>query len=125
MRSRLSLRLGVLGILLVLACTQTSCAMLKAMGCVPEFSTDHFSEGSVGKLYAERVETTCGEWSQAIRVKSGTLPPGLALGYLDDKFGISGTPADAGTYAFTLEMVARPGIAKQYAEKNYSITIAR
>ena len=126
MGSHSVLRFGLFHVLVVLVmCSQNGCSFLNAMNCEPAITTDRFLDGSVGEPYAAGIGTTCGEWSQAIRVLSGTLPPGLELGYVEGKPGISGTPTAAGTYAFTLQMVVRPGVAKQYVEKNLSITILR
>ena len=125
MRSRFSVQWAVIGLLLVVQCSQTGCSFMNALNCTPEITTDHFAEGSVGAPYAERLDATCGEWSEAFRVRDGSLPPGLALvNTVDgDKVGIAGTPTQSGTFHFTIELVARPGIAKQYAQKSLSITI--
>ncbi len=39
-----------------------------------------------------------------MKVVSGSLPPGLALGEPDCEWTIAGTPAHAGTYAFTVQI---------------------
>ena len=53
----------------------------------------------------------------AFSVPSGSLPPGLTL-YSDG--GIRGVPTTAGTYTFTVSLVASSGSASQA----YSITIS-
>jgi len=106
-----------------MTCSLTSCSFLNAMNCTPEITNDHFSDGRIGEPYAARFEATCGEWDQAFRVQSGSLPPGLELAMVNGRAGISGTPTVAGTYGFTLEMVVRPGIARQFVTKDLSIRI--
>ena len=43
-----------------------------------------------------------------MKVASGSLPPGLQLGLPDCEWTITGTPAKAGTYAFTVQITPQP-----------------
>ena len=43
-----------------------------------------------------------------MRVTSGSLPPGLQFGEPDCEWIISGTPAQAGTYSFTVQITPQP-----------------
>jgi hypothetical protein len=48
-------------------------------------------------------------------VVSGSLPPGLQLGEPDCTFQITGTPTEAGTYAFTVQITPQPNSLGQPA----------
>jgi hypothetical protein len=43
-----------------------------------------------------------------MKVTSGSLPPGLQFGEPDCEWTVTGTPAKAGTYAFTVQNTPQP-----------------
>jgi hypothetical protein len=68
--------------------------------CNPRIRTDVLPDGTVGVFYKVKLDSDCSSWAESSWFLSeGTLPPGIAL--LTDG-EISGTPAAAGTFFFTV-----------------------
>jgi large repetitive protein len=72
--------------------------------------------GTVGQAYSAVFDTN-GTAPTTFSLSSGSLPPGLAL---ETNGTLSGTPIQAGTYAFTLNVIAANG----NASGNFSVTIS-
>jgi Putative Ig domain len=71
--------------------------------------------GNVGQPFAAGLSGTggptyygpeCSPYTMA--VTSGSLPPGLQFGAPDCEYIVSGTPAKAGTYSFTVQITPQP-----------------
>jgi hypothetical protein len=68
--------------------------------CNPRIRTDVLPDGMEGVFYKEQLDSDCSSWQESSWfVSDGTLPPGIAL--LNDG-EMSGTPAAAGTFFFTV-----------------------
>jgi type II secretory pathway pseudopilin PulG len=82
----------------------------------PEITTVFFHKGEEGIPYSAALAATGGSGAYTWTVLSGLLPPGLGL----TGSTISGTPASAGTYAFTLQITDGSG---RQDRSSLSITI--
>ncbi len=76
--------------------------------------------GTVGQAYTYQIQTSGGQPPIAYSLVSGSLPPGLTLGSTGL---ISGTPATAGSYSFTVRATDSCSTGAQTAEKTFSLTI--
>lgn len=88
------------------------------------FTTGSLPGGTVGSAYNQSIAASGGigptfTWS----VTAGALPPGLALGGTTRTATLSGTPTQAGTFNFTVQVAddGQPGVATAQA---YSVTVA-
>jgi len=84
-------------------------------------TTASLPNGTVGVAYSQIVAAMGGTPPYTWSISAGMLPPGLTLS--TSTGAISGTPATAGTYTFTV-MVTDLGAPQQIATKAYSVTIA-
>jgi len=79
----------------------------------------------VGGAYAQDFFLSGGAAPYTWSVKSGSLPPGLALtnpyGPSDNDSGLAGTPTTAGTYTFTMQISDYDGAQ---ATQQFSLTVA-
>jgi hypothetical protein len=87
--------------------------------CDPRIRTNTLPDGMVGVFYKVKLDSDCSSWYESSWfLADGTLPPGISL--LNDG-EISGTPAAAGTFFFTV------GLENTYsgdrAFKGLSLTI--
>ena len=82
----------------------------------PVVTTTSLKAGVVGTPYADTLEATGGDGSYTWSVSAGMLPAGLALSAGGE---ISGTPTEADTSPFTVQVES----AGQTAEKPLSITV--
>jgi hypothetical protein len=76
-------------------------------GCKPfehlDITTTALRDGKVGQTYADTIRTSGGSDPVSVRLFAGQLPPGIGLRPRDDYAVLSGTPALAGQYLFTVE----------------------
>jgi hypothetical protein len=117
---RTSLLLSVASLALI---TLWSMAALTGCGdnCNPRIRTDTLPDGTENVFYKEQLDSDCSSWTESSWfVSDGTLPPGIAL--LTDG-EMSGTPAAAGTFFFTvgLENVS----SGERSFKGLSLTISQ
>jgi hypothetical protein len=71
-------------------------------------------DGTVGKSYGVPLEARVGRGPYVWTFVDGELPPGLSFEHSDsDTAQISGTPAEAGTYRFTLHLEDADGYTTQ------------
>jgi hypothetical protein len=129
-------------VLIASAVTLASTATASATSSPPQVVTTYFGgtiypcsngtcaigPGTVGTQFAAAMDGTggppySGPESNAYQmsVVSGSLPPGLTLALPDAEWMIMGTPTKAGTYAFTVQIVALAGGPNGYQQ--FSITI--
>jgi hypothetical protein len=88
-----------LAVLVILACTQTR----PPLAFTPtELEGAHAGRPYLATISVQQNATPVG----AMSISSGELPPGLELTFLEgsDAGEITGTPAAAGTYVFTVEV---------------------
>jgi M6 family metalloprotease-like protein len=77
--------------------------------------------GAVGSAYSDTVKASGGSGSFAFSVSAGTVPPGLIL---DSQNGVlSGIPATAGTFEFTITAVSTVGTRTLNASLSNSVQI--
>lgn len=69
----------------------------------PVVTTSSLPDGRLGESYSATLEASQGDGSYAWAIVAGGLPVGLSL---DAGGGISGTPTDGGTFAFTVQVTS-------------------
>ena len=122
MRSRLKLLLITAS--LVAASLGAATSATAATPAPPTLITSNFAcsngvcevgPGNVGMSFAAGLDGTGGPAytgpecnPYTMKVISGSLPPGLQLGEPDCEWTITGTPTQAGTYAFTVQITPQP-----------------
>jgi hypothetical protein len=83
-------------------------------------SQSSLSGGTVGLAYSKQVQTSGGQAPISFSLVSGTLPSGLTLG--TNGF-ISGTPATAGSFTFSVRAADSCFSGIQTAQKNFTLTM--
>lgn len=90
----------------------------------PVITTASFGNGAVGQPYQQFVTSANGcpnlVASPRFSVVGGTLPVGLILQQLGDRWAVTGTPAQAGSFAFILAVTDPCG---RSSSANFSITV--
>lgn len=130
-------------LLTALGASASASAARAATAAAPVIQTSNFAcsggvcevgPGNVGMSFAAGLIGTGGPTyygpecnAYVMKVVSGSLPPGLVLGEPDCEWTIAGTPAHAGTYAFTVQIAPQPNNLGQPAgpsgTQRFTITI--
>jgi hypothetical protein len=93
-----------------------------AAGSAPSISTASLPGATAGSAYSQQLIGTGGVPDYSWSVSSGALPGGLSL---DPSTGlISGTPATAGGYTFTIALTDSASPTAGTASRAYTITVA-
>src|SRR5215831_502078 len=89
----------------------TGLLILTALGiraaAKPHITTDTLPGAVVGSPYNQTISVNGAQDPNTWSISAGSLPPGLSLG--TSSGAITGTPATAGTYNFTVRVVDRKG----------------
>ncbi len=88
-------------------------------------TTDSLPDGTVGSIYASKVDASGGLLPYSWELISGSLPPGLDADFCYENnlsLGITGNPLEPGTFEFMLE-VTDSNLPEQTSSKELSITI--
>ena len=81
-------------------------AVTARFGTAPLFLKTTVVGGTMGKYYADSLEIDTGGGAPVWSVVAGSLPPGLLLGASNGR--ITGFPAAAGAFAFTIRVTSGP-----------------
>jgi subtilisin family serine protease len=105
------------------AASQSSTAQFEITVAHPlEIPPDSLPAGVVGQAYNAFVAGLAGAAPYTWSVVAGSLPPGLALDPGTSTVGISGMPATAGTFTFTLQ-ATDAGSPARTATQEFSIAV--
>ncbi|HEY7024898.1 MAG TPA: Ig domain-containing protein [Candidatus Limnocylindrales bacterium] len=120
MRSRAFVGAMLLAISLA-ACSSNRAAL--------QFTPDRLPNGSAGQAYDAIISVTNNDTPVGdIYVSSGTLPPGMTLDFSrgsSTSADLSGTPATAGTYVFTVSAwCLGTNTEGQSGEQSYSLVVS-
>lgn len=91
---------------------------IDATGTSLAVSSSTLANGSYGGTYSEQLQAIGGTAPYTWSIASGTLPPGLAI----SGNTISGTPTQAGSFSFTLQVTDGAAVPVA-ASREFSITI--